>query len=276
MTRGRAGLGVAAVVLVSLLLPAVVRADSAPVSSGPAPAPRSLVVALGLADPALQAGVVRGHDVILARGFEVELARVLARRLGGKVERFVYVSPPRRLLAGSRAAGWHLALAGIEPSQVAGAASELSVPYLTTDVVVVARRGLALPRRLADLRHALLCAVRGGDAARAIASVHASRPPLLVAGSARLRTILRTGACDAALVPAAEAGRFLAGHRRVLGPVVGRIPRGRGLVAVVPRGTGLDLGVVDRELERLRRDGTLGRLARTWLGLDPAGLRVLR
>ena len=59
-------------------------------------------------------------------------------------------------------------------------------------------------------------------------------------------------------------------------PVVGRIAAGEGLVAVVPRGTGLDVGAVDRELLRLRRDGTLGRLARAWLGLDPETLRVLR
>lgn len=276
MRAVRVGSSLATVLLTALVLAAGVRADDAPVAAVPTPAPRSLVVALGLADPVLQAGVVRGRDVILARGFEVELARVLARRLGGKVERFVYVSPPARLLAGSGAAGWQLALAGIEPSQGAGAAAELSVPYLTTDVAVVARRGLTPPRRLADLRHALLCAVRGGDAARAFAPVHATRPLLLVAGAERLRTILRTGGCDAALVPGAEAGRFVAGHRRVLGPVVGRIASGKGLVAVVPRGAGLDVEAVDRELQRLRRDGTLGRLARTWLGLDPAGLRVLR
>jgi ABC-type amino acid transport substrate-binding protein len=276
MRGGRAGLGVATAVLVALLLPPAVRAADGPVTAGAAPAPRSLVVALGLADPALQAGVVRGRDVILARGFEVELARILARRLGGKVERFVYVSPPTRLLAGSGAAGWQLALAGIEPSHRARGATELTVPYLTTDVAVVARRGLAPPRRLADLRQALLCAVRGGDGARAVAAVHVARPPLLVTGVERLRTIVRTGACDAALVPAAEAGRFVSGRRRVLGPVVGRIERGKGLVAVVPRGAGLDVRAVDRELLRLRRDGTLGRLARMWLGLDPAGLRVLR
>lgn len=274
MRGGLAGQCLAAALLVALLLPAAIRADDGPVAASPAPRP--LVVALGLSDPTLQAGVVRGREVILARGFEVELARVLARRLGVRVERFVYVPSPRRLLAGSAAPGWDLALAGIRPSQGAGAASELSVPYLTGDVAVVARRGLARPRRLADLRHALLCAVRGGEAARAIPSIRPARAPLLVAGMERLRTILRTGACDAALVPAPGAGRFVAGQHRVLGPVVGRIAAGEGLVAVVPRGTGLDVGAVDRELLRLRRDGTLGRLARAWLGLDPATLRVLR
>jgi ABC-type amino acid transport substrate-binding protein len=92
----------------------------------------------------------------------------------------------------------------------------------------------------------------------------------------RLRTTVRTGACDAALVPAVEAGRFVAGSRGSLGSVVGRIERGKGLVVAVPRGGEVSVASVDRELARLRRDGTLGRLARSWLGLDPASLPVLR
>lgn len=242
----------------------------------PAGPPRSLVVALGLENTALQAGVLRGRDVILARGFEVELARILARRLGGRVDRFVHVASPERLLAATPS-GWHLALAAIEPRRGVRAAGEPSEPYATTDVAVVARRGLRRIASLADLRTAVLCAARGDAAARrAVSTVRPRRPPVWLAGDARLRTALRTGACDAALVPAVEAGRFVAGHRPVLGPVLGRIRQGEGLVALVARGTGLEVGAVNRELRRLRRDGTLGRLARTWLGLDPAGLRVLR
>lgn len=265
-----------ALLLVVLATPAAALADDAtPSAPPPAKAPTALVVALGLQSPALQAGVVRGRDVILARGFEVELARTLVRRLGGHVERFVYVPSQTRLLASS-GGGWQLALAGIQPSDAARARADLSVPYLTTDVAVVARRGLDRPRRLADLRPLVLCAVRGGDGARAVAVVRPREAPVLVANADRLRTIVRTGACDAALVPAVEAGRFVAGQRRVLGPVVGRIARGEGLVVAVPRGGGVDVAAVDRELGRLRRDGTLGRLARAWLGLDPASLPVLR
>lgn len=263
----------AAVALGVLALPGVAAAAAAPAPPARPPV-QSLVVALGLTNPSLQAGVVRGKDVILARGFEVELARTLARRLGGKVGTFVHASPGRLFLPG--AAGWHLALAGLEPSRVPGAAADITVPYLTTDVAVVTRRGLGRPGRLADLRNALLCAVRGSEAARAAASLRPSRPPVLVAGTERLRSALRTGFCDAALVPAVEAGRFVESQRRVLGTVVGRIARGKGMVALVPRGAGLDVKAVDRELRRLRRDGTLARLARTWLGLDPAALRVLR
>jgi ABC-type amino acid transport substrate-binding protein len=254
---------------------AVARADDAPPPDGPM-APSSLVVALSLGNPGLQAGVVRGREVILARGFEVELARVLARRLGARVDHFVYVPSTTRLLAAS-GAGWELAFGGIEPSRGLARRPDLTAPYLTSDVAVVTRRGLAAPRRLADLRSLVLCAVRGGDAAGTAASVvRPERPTMLVGGAARLLGVVRTGACDAALVPAVEVGRFVEGHRRVLGSVAVRIRRGEGVVAVVPRGTGLDVKAVDRELGRLRRDGTLARLARTWLRLDPAGLRELR
>ena len=272
MSRGRLA-PLAAAVAVVLVVPAALHAADSP-PSAPAP-PDAFVVALDLGNPVLQAGVVKGRDVILARGFEVELARVLARRLGGRVERFVHVSSPARLLA-ANGSGWHLALAGIDAARGSPTGADLTVPYLTTDVAVVVRRGLTPPLRLADLRATLLCAVRGSDGANAISSLAPRRRPLVARGHERLLTLVRTGACDAALVPAVEVGRFVAGHRRVLGPIVGRIHRGAGLVAVVPRGTGLDVNAVDRELERLRRDGTLGRLARTWLGLDPAGLRVLR
>jgi len=259
------------VVLAALALPAAGLADDT--TPPVAPGAPSLVVGLGLDDPALQAGVLRGREVILARGFEVELARILARRLGGRVERFVHVSSPGRLLA-SGAADWQLAFAGI-PASSRTVGADLSTPYLTTDVVVVVRRGLDRPRRLADLRSAVLCAVRG-DGAEAAAALHAKRAPSLLPSADRLLTAVRTGACDAALVPAVEAGRFVQGQRGSFGPVVGRIPRGKGLVIAVPPGTGLDVAAVDHELGRLRRDGTLGRLAKAWLGLDPASLRILR
>lgn len=260
---------------VAALVPAAGAAAANEPPTGTAP-PTALVVALGLRDPAMGAGVVRDGEVVLARGFEVEVAKRLVRRLGGRVDRFVEVRPAVRLLAGAPG-GWHLALAGIEPSRAARAAADLSEPYLTTDSAVVLRRHVPRPRGLADLRGRVLCALRGSDAAGTVRTVVRSRTaPLLVTRLDRLRELLRTGACDAALVPAIEAGRFVRGHAGELGPVAGRVASGDGLVVAVARGTGLDVAVVDRALARLRSDGTLGRLARSWLGLDPARLRTLR
>lgn len=256
----------------STLAPGAAHGQAAP----PPGQPTAVGVGLGLGDPVLQAGVVRGGEVILARGFEVELARALARRLGVRVERFVHAPSATRLLAGSSGGRWHLALAGIEPSTAARALGDLSAPYATTDVAVVPRRGLPRLGRLSDLRRLQLCAVRESDAARAAAGVRPRRAAMLVPGLERLRTVVRTGACDAALVPAYAAGRFVAGWKTRLGPVEARIPHGDGLVAVVGRTSGLDVTRVDAALAELRRDGTLARLARSSLGLDPAALRILR
>jgi ABC-type amino acid transport substrate-binding protein len=233
------------------------------------------VVGLPLGNARLQAGVVRGRDVILARGLEVELVRLLARRLGARVTAFVYVPAAPRLLAASLST-WHLAVGGIAPVR-GSAAGDATTPYLTTDMAVVARRGLTPLRRLNDLRRTLVCAVRGSAAARVASStVRPRRATMLVAGPERLRAVLRTGACDAALVPAVEVGRFVEGNRRLLGPIVGRVRHGDGFAILVRRGTGLDPAVVDRQLARLASDGTLGRIARGWLGVDPASLPILR
>ena len=262
--------------LVGLVTLALALAAPAAAADAPPPArPTSLVVALSLGDSGLQAGVVRGRDVILARGFEVELARLLARRLGARVVRFVDVRPPGRLLAAGTP-GWQLALASIEPTPKARATA-FSAPYLTTDLAVVLRRGLERPRGLADLRTRLVCVARGSDALPVVArTVRPVRPPLVAPGRERLRTLLRTGACDAAVVPAWQAGALIGGPGRLFGPVAGRIEHGEGLVIAVARGSGLDPADVDRALRRLRADGSLGRLARSWLGLDPAALRRLR
>ena len=271
----RALLVIAVCALATAPLAAQAAESSTPPSPAAPPPPTSLVVALGLRDPSLGAGVVRGGQVVLARGLEVELAKLLARRLGAAVGRFVELRPALRLLAGP-AGGWQLALAGIEPSRAARATADLSEPYLTTDAAVVLRRHLPRPRGLGDLRGRTLCAVRGSEAARTIGTVVRPKAAILATRPDRLRELLRTGACDAALVPAIEAARFVRGHDRELGPVAGRIPSGDGLVVAVARGTGLDVEAVDRALAQLRRDGTLGRLARSWLRLDPARLRTLR
>ena len=252
---------------------------AAPASAADAPAtqsrPSALVVALSLGDSGLQAGVLRGREVILARGFEVALARVLARRLGTRVGSFVNVGSSGRLLAAG-ARGWDLALASIEP-RGASPSARLSIPYVTTDLAVVLRRGLERPARLADLRRRVVCVVKGSGASPVVVrSIRPSQKPLLAPGRERLRAMLRAGVCDAAVVPSVDVGRLLAGQRRLLGPVAGRIEHGRGLVVAVTPNRGLDVALVDRELRRLRADGTLGRLARLWLGLDPARIPRLR
>lgn len=267
---------VCAVLAVALGLPAQGRADDAtakPLREGP---PAELVIGLSLGDPILQAGVVRDGKVVLARGFEVDVARAVARRLRARQVRFVDVRPSARLLtAGSP--GWAFAIASVRAGGASATHVDLSAPYLATDQAVVPRRGLARPRTLADLRGLTLCAVRGSDGAAAIVgTVRPATHPLLVPATERLLEVVRTGICDAALVDAASAGRLLRGRGGLFGPVETKVAHGDGLSIAVTRSGPVAVAEVDRALRRLRADGTLHRLARAWLRIDPARLRALR
>lgn len=267
---------VAAVVLVALGLPSDSRADDLPPAPVVQPRPSELVVALGLGDPVLQAGVVRDGQVILARGLEVEIARNLARRLGIPRVRFVYVRPASRLLA-SKVRPWHIMIASIRPTRLASSLSDLSEPYLGTDQAVVLRRGLPRLKALGDLRGRITCAVRGSDGAQALAtSVVPVARPILAPSSERLFQLVQTGVCDAAVVDAGGVGRLVAGRAGVLGEITARVEFGGGYVVAVTRGGPVAVEEVGRALRRMRADGTMHRLARAWLGIDPARLLPLR
>jgi len=268
---------VAAAVLVALGLPAQGRADDGP-SPAPIPEPRpsTLVVALDLRDPVRQAGVVKGGDVILARGLEVDIAREIVRRVGIPKVRFVYVRPAARLLA-AEDPPWHLGIASIRATPRAAGSAALSEPYLGTDQAVVLRRGLPRLARLAQLRSLRSCAVQGSDGARALATVVSpTSAPMLPSTQERLFQLVQTGVCDAALVGAVEVGRFVAGRGALLGPVSARVALGNGYGVAVPRSSPISVAEVARALRGLRADGTMHRLARRWLTIDPARLRLLR
>ena len=267
---------VAAAALVALGLPAQSRADDSPPVSTLPTRPDVLVVALDLRDPLRQAGVVKGGEVILARGLEVDIAREIARRLRIPKVRFLYVRPASRVLA-AEAPRWHLGVASIRASSTSPTGADLSEPYLGTDQAVVLRRGLPRLRSLLDLRSLRSCALRGSDGSRALStSVRPSVPPVLPSRSERLFQLVQTGVCDAALVDADEVGRFVAGRGGLLGPVSARVAYGAGYVVAVTRGGSIAAPEVGRAIRRMRGDGTMHRLTRTWLKIDPDRLRVLR
>ena len=270
-----------AAVLVALGLPDQSRADDGPpepVPEAPVPEvrPSVLVVALDLRDPVRQAGVVKQGAVILARGLEVDLVREIARRVGIPEIRFVYVRPASRVLA-AKAPAWHLGVAAIRANSPVPGQADLTDPYLGADQAVVLRRGLQPLALLRDLRSLRTCALRGSAGLRALSTiVHPSSQPIRSPSSERLFELVQTGVCDAALVDADEVGRFVAGRGARLGPVKARVDGGDGYVVAVTRDGPIATADVERALGRMRTDGTMHRLAKRWLQIDPARLRVLR
>lgn len=267
---------IVAAVVVALGMPAQSRADDAPPAPTSEPRPAVLVVGLDLRDPVRQAGVVRGNDVILARGLEVDIARDLARRLRVPRVKFVYMPTAARLRPTAPEA-WHLVIASLSPTGDASAHAGLTQPYLGSDQAVVLRRGFPPFRSLEDFKGKIVCAVLESNGARAMTSALGDAGRHIIAPSQeRLLVLVQTGVCDAALVDADEVGRFVKGRGGVLGPVTARVSYGVGSVVAVGAGGPLTVAEVDRALLRMKADGTMHRFTRASLGIDPARLRLLR
>ena len=88
----------------------------------------------------MQVGAVRGRDVVLAKGLEIDLAHALAKRLGVPRVRFVH-EPLFSTLVSGRPADWDLALAAITITPERARRVDFSRPYLAADQAVLMRRG---------------------------------------------------------------------------------------------------------------------------------------
>jgi ABC-type amino acid transport substrate-binding protein len=55
---------------------------AASAAAPPTQTPGELVVGVNFGEPGFQVGAVQGTKVVLARGFEIDLARLLAQRVG--------------------------------------------------------------------------------------------------------------------------------------------------------------------------------------------------
>jgi polar amino acid transport system substrate-binding protein len=234
-----------------------------------------LTVALSMPSPGFQTGAVRGRQVVLAKGFEVDLMKAIARKLGIKHVDFVN----ERKFASLYAAGkkpWDLAVAEVTITPARSANVDFSIPYLNADAGVLVRNGLSIqPRSIADLRGLRLCSERGTTSADLIANtIRPERKPSLLTTANLLLQRVQTGACDAAVydLPILATLRALAPDR--YGPLVGRIVTGEQYGLVFPKGSPLR-PLVDEALQALLAGPTVNSLERKWLKLDPGKLRVL-
>lgn len=262
---GRRGVGVLAAALFAVVAGAAAGAPNGAVA-GP------LVVAVRMPDQGFQVGAVRGREVTFATGFEIELVRALAVRLGARDVRFVNVPRLERRLTARTS--WGLAVARLRPQRSAGIT--FTEPYLRADQAILARRGLRRPRSLADLALLQLCALRGSRAADVIAGrVIPTTRHLAARDETELLGWVETGRCDAAVHEAPLLAVALRVHAPRVGKVVGRIETGAGYAVALPRGSDLGWRVNDA-LSVFRANGTVRRLAVRWLGFDPERLPVLR
>jgi len=261
---------VAAAALVLLLaLPAAA-------GTPPTQTPGELVVGVSMPVTGLQVGAVRGRDVVLAKGLEIEFAGAVAKRLGVPRVRFVNETLFSTLLNG-RPSDWDLAIAAITTTPDRARRVDFSAPYLTADQAVLLRRDLTpVPTSIAALRPLQLCSERTTTGARLIVDrIRPTRKPRLVSDQSQLTYDLYHDRCDAVVFDAPVLGAARAAAPERYGVFAGRIVTNERYGIAFPEGSELRRPV-NAALQRLRADGTLARLQKRWLSADLSQLRVLK
>ncbi len=205
-------------------------------------------------------------------GFDIELARRLAERLGMRAQ--VVVVPYDRLFS-ELLAGRHEVVAattGITPEREKRYL--FSEPYFSTCQVALVRSGLDEPARLEDLGGRNVGAAGAGTSVAALSRLPASVPVLLSEREATEVSILDDGRVpalerreiDALIVDefdAVQAARRSGGRLRVLSEPVALEQYG----LVFAPSSGSLKAKFDDALETMRRDGSLLALEREF-GLD--------
>jgi len=262
--------------LVAMLVVAATLAVAAGAAAPPTKTPGVLTVGLAMPSAGFQVGAVRGRDVVLAKGFEIDLARVLAGRLGIPRVRFVNEPLHSTLLTSGRR-DWDIALAQISITPARAQRVDFSTPYLRADQGVLIRRGLATkPRSIADLRSLQLCAERASTGGQLILDrIKPTRKPLLLENPSKLSYELFTQRCDAIVF---DAPALAVLHRQApdrYGALVGRIVTNEQYAIAFEKGSPLRARI-NTTLKALAAGGILTRLQKRWLGTSTSTLPVLR
>jgi ABC-type amino acid transport substrate-binding protein len=142
--------------------------------------------------------------------------------------------------------------------------------------VLAAQTVDSVPTTIKGPRSLRVCALAkstGADVARK--TIDPVKPVLQVGNVPSLMLNLQTGRCDAVVYDAPALGTLKARAPDRYGAFVGVIKTGERYGIAVPK-TSVLLAQVDGALAALVADGSVARLAKKWLTVDPASLRPLR
>ena len=253
-------------------------ATSASGSSGrgnalPTLLPGTLTVALDIGTTGLAEGEIVNGEVERPAGFEIDLARALARKLGAKL-RIVDVPFVRIFTPGPKS--FDVSIAHVTITAKRAKSVDFSAPYFVVNKGVLLAPGIVPPATLADLRQLQVCAQAGTTSIEYVRTK--LRPELAPRSFTSPIDVLRAlsdGYCEAMVADL----EILAAAKRNLpdlyGSIAGQIVTHERYGAVFEQGSRLRARV-GSALRSLARAGVVTRLATRWFGIGWDKVPILR
>jgi polar amino acid transport system substrate-binding protein len=234
--------------------------------------PGTLTVALDIGTIGLAEGAIVNGRVVRASGFEIDLARALARKLGVEL-RIVDVPFARVVRPGSKP--YDVSISHVTITAKRAKSVDFSPPYFVVNKGVLVAIGVAPPATLTDLRKLRVCAQA---ATTSIAYVRTKLRPRSARSFPSPIDALRAlsdGFCQAMV---ADLEILVAAKRDqpgLYGPIAGQIVTNERYGAVFEKRSRLR-APVGSALRSLARAGVVTRLANRWFGTGWDKAPVLR
>jgi polar amino acid transport system substrate-binding protein len=262
----------AAVVLAALV---AVPAATARPSAVPTLKPGQLTVALNPPAVGFQVGTLRGNDVINPSGFEVDLAKDIAAKLGIPASKIKWINIPFATLfrPGTKPFDFAFEESTITPQRAR--AVDFSAPYFVANQGVLMKKGATIPHSLAQPKNMSIC---GQSTTTGLDYVqHKLNAPhvQIYNTTAAAFAAVQVGRCDAFVMDVPIIASQKKTKPSAYGPIAGQIVTNEKYGAVLSKGSKLT-PYVSKAINELTADGTIAKLQKKWFAIDVAKIPILK
>ena len=260
-------------VAMAALAVAATAAYARPSSSPPTKTPGTLVVGFGDAAVGFAAGTNRGSEILNPRGYEVDIAKAIAKQLGIPKIKWIY-TPWTKLFAPGRKT-FDISFQEATITAARKRTVDFSASYLNANQGVLISKKAKKPTSLADLRQMQTCAQVDTTGLGYIQTrLRPTRTPLVYQSTAAAFTAVQVGRCDALVLDVPIVALQKKSKPGAYGPVAGQIVTHEQYGAVFQKGSKLK-PLVDRAIRKLTANGTIGRLQKRWFNFNFAKIPTL-
>jgi polar amino acid transport system substrate-binding protein len=232
-----------------------------------------LIVAFGDPAPGFASGTVRGSTVTNPRGYEVDLAAAVAKKLGLSP---VWMFSPWNSLFAPGTKKFDISFQEATITSQRKKTVDFTTSYLNANQGVLLSKTAPVPHSLADLKSMQTCAQTNTTGLDWIKTqLHPSKQPLSFPTTTAAYQAVQINKCQAMIldVPLVSLEKKSAPSK--FGPVAGQVVTHEQYGAVLQKGSKL-LAPVNTAMKALTANGTVGKLQKKWFNLNFATIPVLK
>ena len=262
---------ISAVALVAIV--AVPAATAGRKASPPTLKPGQLTVGLDPPAVGFQVGTIRGSTVTNPHGFEIDLAKEIATKLG--ISKITWLKVPFDTLFRPGAKPFDFAF---EESTITAARArvvDFSSSYFDANQGVLLSKTASTPHSLADLKKMSICAQSATTGLDYVQHrLHASGVHIYTTTSAAF-SALAVGRCDAFVMDVPIVASQKKTKPSAYGAVAGQIVTNEQYGAVLSKGSKLT-PIVSKVIKELVASGDVAELQKKWFAIDVSKIPVLK